>query len=95
MLLRQYGRMKSYSREHRNSVVTSNHDQGRVVSKWGNDTPQWRTTSAKLLAILQSTQPGTLYVYRKLIPVCKSDMTAHPMSVRLRGRRTRYEEYAR
>jgi glycosidase len=44
--------------------VTSNHDQGRVVSKWGNDTPQWRATSAKLLAILQSTQPGTLYIYR-------------------------------
>ncbi|KAG7566929.1 hypothetical protein FFLO_01308 [Filobasidium floriforme] len=47
-----------------NSIVTSNHDQGRVVSKWGNDSPEWRTRSAQLLAILQATQPGTLYLYQ-------------------------------
>ena len=72
--------------------MTSNHDQGRVVSKWGNDSPRWRTTSAKLLAILQSTQPGTLYVYRKLIHVWEIDLTTDPVSTLLRGRGAGYEE---
>lgn len=41
-----------------------NHDQARSVSRFGNDSPEWRAISAKLLAILQTTQTGTLYVYQ-------------------------------
>ncbi|CAD6588501.1 MAG: hypothetical protein TREMPRED_005071 [Tremellales sp. Tagirdzhanova-0007] len=42
----------------------SNHDQGRPVSRYGNDSPQFRARSAKLLALLETTLPGTLYLYQ-------------------------------
>lgn len=45
-------------------VFIENHDQSRSVSRFGNDSPQWRAVSAKLLALLQITQTGTLYVYQ-------------------------------
>ncbi|KAI5120424.1 hypothetical protein M0805_006924 [Coniferiporia weirii] len=47
-----------------NSVYIQNHDQARCVSRFGNDSPQWRHMSAKMLGILQITQTGTLYVYQ-------------------------------
>ncbi len=47
-----------------NSVFIENHDSGRSVSRFGNDTPQWRSISAKLLAMLQITQSGTLFLYQ-------------------------------
>lgn len=46
------------------SVFIENHDQARSVSRYGNDTPAWRARSAKLLAIMQTTLSGTLYVYQ-------------------------------
>ena len=46
------------------SVFIENHDQGRSVSRFGNDSDAWRSLSAKLLAMLQITQGGTQYVYQ-------------------------------
>lgn len=45
------------------SVYIQNHDQARAVSRFGNDSPAWRATSAKMLAMLEIAQTGTLYVY--------------------------------
>lgn len=45
-------------------VYIENHDQARSVSRFGNDSPEWRAISAKLLTLLQITQTGTLYVYQ-------------------------------
>ncbi len=41
----------------------SNHDSQRIVSKNGND-KEYRTESAKLIATLQHTTPGTPYMYQ-------------------------------
>jgi oligo-1,6-glucosidase len=46
------------------SVYIQNHDQARAVSRFGNDSPQWRAISAKLLCMLEITQSGTLYIYQ-------------------------------
>ena len=46
------------------SIFIENHDQPRSVSRFGNDSVEWRTISAQLLAIFQITQTGTLYVYQ-------------------------------
>ena len=45
------------------SVYIQNHDQARCVSRFGCDSDQWRATSAKMLAMLEISQSGTLYVY--------------------------------
>ncbi|KII86268.1 glycoside hydrolase family 13 protein [Plicaturopsis crispa FD-325 SS-3] len=48
-----------------NAVFIENHDQARSVSRFGDDrTPESRSRSAKLLAIMQVSQSGTLYVYQ-------------------------------
>ncbi|KAJ7348244.1 glycoside hydrolase family 13 protein [Mycena albidolilacea] len=47
-----------------NSVYIENHDQGRSVTRWGNDADAWRTISAKMLAILEVTLGGTQYVFQ-------------------------------
>ncbi|KAG2338836.1 glycoside hydrolase family 13 protein [Suillus weaverae] len=47
-----------------NAVFIENHDQARSVSRFGNDSAQWRAISAKMLAIFEITQTGTLYVYQ-------------------------------
>ncbi|KAK6438651.1 hypothetical protein LTR95_005145 [Oleoguttula sp. CCFEE 5521] len=41
-----------------------NHDQARSVSRFGDDSPQWRTRSAKMLAMLFGCLSGTLYLYQ-------------------------------
>ena len=46
------------------SLFLENHDHARSVSRYGNDTPLWRTPSAKLLALYHTTLSGTLYVYQ-------------------------------
>ena len=46
------------------SIFIENHDHSRSVSRFGNDSAEWRTISAQLLAIFQITQTGTLYVYQ-------------------------------
>ncbi|TFY81517.1 hypothetical protein EWM64_g2496 [Hericium alpestre] len=47
-----------------NAIFIENHDQARSVSRYGDDSPAWRARSAALLALLQTTQAGTLYVYQ-------------------------------
>ncbi len=47
-----------------NSLYLNNHDQPRMVSRFGNDSPEWRVKSAKMLATLLHTQQGTPYVYQ-------------------------------
>jgi oligo-1,6-glucosidase len=46
------------------STFLENHDFGRSVSRYGNDSDEWRAMSAKLLAIMEITLGGTLYVYQ-------------------------------
>ena len=45
------------------SQYLTNHDSPRQVSRFGNDT-EFRVESAKMLAMLTHTQPGTVYVYQ-------------------------------
>jgi oligo-1,6-glucosidase len=45
------------------SVFLSNHDQARMVSRFGNDKPGFREASAKLLATFVLTMRGTPYWY--------------------------------
>lgn len=46
------------------TAYIENHDQPRSVSRFGNDSPRWRKVSAKLLAVLEISLTGTLYVYQ-------------------------------
>ncbi len=46
------------------SLYWDNHDQPRAVSKFGNDAPEYRTVSAKMLATLLHMMKGTPYVYQ-------------------------------
>lgn len=47
-----------------NSLYWDNHDQPRVVSRWGNDSDQYRELSAKMLATCLHMMEGTPYVYQ-------------------------------
>ncbi|KAJ7912379.1 glycoside hydrolase family 13 protein [Mycena leptocephala] len=38
--------------------------QPRSISRWGNDSEEWRAVSAKLLAVLEVTLGGTQYVFQ-------------------------------
>ncbi len=42
----------------------SNHDNPRIVSRFGDDNPQWREKSAMLLATLTLTMKGTPFIYQ-------------------------------
>lgn len=46
-----------------NSLYWNNHDQPRIVSRWGND-GAYRERSAKMLAILLHMMKGTPYIYQ-------------------------------
>jgi alpha-glucosidase len=46
------------------TAFLENHDGGRSVSRFLDDSPQHRVASAKLLAAFLATQSGTLYVYQ-------------------------------
>ena len=45
------------------SIFLSNHDQARLVSRFGNDSPEFRERSAKMLATFIMTMRGTPYYY--------------------------------
>ena len=47
-----------------NSLYWDNHDQPRAVSRWANDSAQWRETSAKMLATCLHLMQGTPYIYQ-------------------------------
>ena len=46
------------------SLYWDNHDQPRAVSRFGNDSPQWRELSAKMLAVCLHMMKGTPYIYQ-------------------------------
>lgn len=46
-----------------NSLYWNNHDQVRIVSRWGNDTPQYRKISAKMLGTCLHMMKGTPYIF--------------------------------
>ncbi len=46
------------------TVFLSNHDNPRLVSSFGNDAPQFRAPSAKLLETMVLTLPGTPFLYQ-------------------------------
>ncbi|KAF1846487.1 glycoside hydrolase family 13 protein [Cucurbitaria berberidis CBS 394.84] len=47
-----------------NSLYVENHDQPRSVSRFTDDSDEWREYGAKLLCLMQTTLAGTLYVYQ-------------------------------
>ncbi|MCM1135874.1 MAG: alpha-glucosidase [Clostridium sp.] len=47
-----------------NSLFWDNHDQPRAVSRFGDDRPQYRALSAKMLATCLHMMQGTPYVYQ-------------------------------
>ena len=47
-----------------NSLYWDNHDQPRAVSRFGNDSPEYREISAKMLGTCLHLMAGTPYVYQ-------------------------------
>lgn len=47
-----------------NSLFWDNHDQPRAVSRFGDDRPQYREASAKMLAICLHMMQGSPYIYQ-------------------------------
>ncbi|MDO5533318.1 MAG: alpha-glucosidase [Propionibacteriaceae bacterium] len=47
-----------------NSLYVENHDQPRSVSRWGDDSPEHRVTSAKALATVLHLHQGTPFIYQ-------------------------------
>jgi len=46
------------------TAFCENHDQGRSVSRYASDAPEWRERSAKMLALMMCAMTGTLFVYQ-------------------------------
>jgi glycosidase len=46
------------------TVFLENHDQGRSVSRFGSDQPEYRAVAAKMLATVLSTMTGTIFLYQ-------------------------------
>ena len=46
------------------SLYWDNHDQPRAVSRFGNDSKEWREITAKMLATVLHMQKGTPYIYQ-------------------------------
>ncbi|WP_127848529.1 glycoside hydrolase family 13 protein [Lacticaseibacillus hulanensis] len=47
-----------------NSLYWNNHDQPRVVSRFGDDSAKWRVQSAKMLGAVLHFMEGTPYIYQ-------------------------------
>jgi len=45
------------------TIYLGNHDQPRMVSRWGNDTPEFREYSSKMLTTFLLSMRGTPYYY--------------------------------
>ena len=45
------------------TIYLGNHDQPRMVTRWGNDNPEYREASSKLLSTFLLTMRGTPYYY--------------------------------
>ncbi|KAF9463174.1 glycoside hydrolase family 13 protein [Collybia nuda] len=60
------GRWQTYQRSEGfwNATYIENHDHSRAVSRFGNDSEQWRPLSAKMLTMLEISLGGTQYIYQ-------------------------------
>lgn len=47
-----------------NSIFCENHDNPRSVSRYTDDSDEYRELGAKLLCLMQTTLSGTLFVYQ-------------------------------
>jgi oligo-1,6-glucosidase len=47
-----------------NSIFIENHDNPRSVTRYTDDSGEWRAAGAKLLALMQTTLGGTLFVFQ-------------------------------
>lgn len=47
-----------------NSLFWNNHDLPRIISRWGNDSEEFRELSGKMLAIYLHFMQGTPYIYQ-------------------------------
>ncbi|CAD6501292.1 BgTH12-01544 [Blumeria graminis f. sp. triticale] len=47
-----------------NALYLENHDQSRMVSRWGCDSPENRTDCAKMFATFLALQSGTVFIYQ-------------------------------
>lgn len=47
-----------------NSLYWSNHDQPRAISRWGDDSEEYRVISGKMVATCLHTMQGTPYIYQ-------------------------------
>lgn len=47
-----------------NSIFIENHDNPRSVTRYADDSDEWRAVGAKLLALMQTTLGGTIFVYQ-------------------------------
>ena len=45
------------------TIYLGNHDQPRMVTRWGNDSPEFREISSKMLSTFLMTMRGTPYYY--------------------------------
>jgi oligo-1,6-glucosidase len=45
------------------TIYLGNHDQPRMLTRWGNDTPEFRTVSSKMLTTFLMTMRATPYYY--------------------------------
>ena len=45
------------------TIYLGNHDQPRMVTRWGNDAPEYRETSSKMLTTFLLSMRGTPYYY--------------------------------
>ena len=46
------------------TAFLENHDNGRSVSRFASDAPEWRERSAKMLALMTASMTGTLFLYQ-------------------------------
>jgi oligo-1,6-glucosidase len=46
------------------TVFNENHDNGRSISRFANDAPEWRVQSGKMLALWLVGQSGSLFLYQ-------------------------------
>jgi oligo-1,6-glucosidase len=52
-----------YDKKGWGTIYLGNHDQPRMTSRWGNDTPEFREASSKMLTTFLLTMRGTPYYY--------------------------------
>ncbi|WP_409304227.1 glycoside hydrolase family 13 protein [Peribacillus sp. SCS-155] len=55
---------KDLENEGWNSLYWSNHDQPRAISRWGNDSEEYRVISGKMIATCLHMMQGSPYIYQ-------------------------------